>query len=108
MKTSRAQRGSPTRTEDPREVGISRPAASKCFLASLIFLAGLLVACDPRLPNYPPAYREYAYVTNGASDSVSVIDLLHFRVVKNIPVGKGPTGVAVNPAKNEVYVVNTD
>jgi YVTN family beta-propeller protein len=57
---------------------------------------------------YPPAYREYTYVTNGKSNDVSVIDNLSFKVVKTIPVGKSPTGVAISPTRNEVYVVNTD
>ena len=30
---------------------------------------------EQRLPNYGPSYREYAYVTNGKSNTVTVIDL---------------------------------
>jgi len=59
------------------------------------------------LPDYGPAYREYAYVTNGKSNSVTVIDVLRFRAEKNLMVGTEPTGLAANPRKNEVYVVNT-
>ena len=55
----------------------------------------------------PAAYREYAYVTNGRSDSVTVIDVLTLRAIKTIPVGRGPTGVAINPQKNEIYAVNS-
>jgi len=58
------------------------------------------------LPDYGPAYREYAYVTNGKSNTVSVIDLRTFELAKTIPVGAGPTGVAANSKKNEIYVVN--
>ena len=59
------------------------------------------------LPDYGPAYREYAYVTNGKSNSVTVIDLRTFEPAKTIPVGTEPTGVAANSKKNEIYVVNT-
>jgi YVTN family beta-propeller protein len=63
---------------------------------------------EQTLPAYSPSYREYAYVTNGKSNSVSVIDLLTFQHVKDIPVGTGPTGIAVNNKKNEIYAVNTE
>ena len=61
---------------------------------------------EQALPDYGPAYREYAYVTNGKSNTVSVIDLRTFELAKTIPVGAGPTGVAANRKKNEIYVVN--
>ena len=53
-----------------------------------------------------PGYHEYAYVTNGKGNSVSVIDLLQLRNVKTIAVGAGPTGVATSPTRNEIYVAN--
>ena len=59
------------------------------------------------LPNLDPAYREFAYITNGKSNTVSVIDLRTFRLQRTLHVGVGPTGVAANPKKNEIYVVNT-
>ena len=59
------------------------------------------------LPDYGPAYREYAYVTNGKSNTVSVIDLRTFELAKTIAVGLEPTGVTANSKKNEVYVVNS-
>ena len=58
-------------------------------------------------PAYGPAYREYAYVTNGKSNTVSVIDLRTFQPARTIRVGNEPTGIAANGKKNEVYVVNT-
>ena len=51
---------------------------------------------EQALPDYGPAYREYAYVTNGKSNTVSVIDLRTFELAKTIPVGAEPTGVAAN------------
>lgn len=65
------------------------------------------IACTQKLPNYPPAYREYAYVTNGKSNTVSVLDMRNFKSIATIAVGKNPAGVAANSQKNEVYVVNT-
>jgi YVTN family beta-propeller protein len=62
---------------------------------------------EQALPDYGPAYREYAYVTNGKSNTVSVIDLRTFELSKTIAVGVEPTGVAANSKKNEIYVVNT-
>jgi len=67
-------------------------------------IIGLLfsVACRRHAQPPPPGYHEYAYVSNGKGDSVSVIDLLQFRNVKTIPVGKNPSGLAVNPKRNEI------
>ena len=59
------------------------------------------------LPEYGPAYREYAYVTNGKSNTVTIINVLAFRAEKTLTVGSNPTGIAANGKKNEVYVVNT-
>src|SRR5260370_35549681 len=58
-------------------------------------------------PSYGPAYREYAYVTNGKSNPVSVIDRRTYQPAKTIAVGLEPTGDAANSKKNEIYVVNT-
>lgn len=66
-----------------------------------------LTACRPHdFPQYDAKYREYAYVTNGDSGTVSVYDVVNVRVDREIPVGQNPTAVAANPARNEVYVVN--
>jgi YVTN family beta-propeller protein len=59
------------------------------------------------LPDYGPAYREYAYVSNGKSNTVSVIDLRTFEPSRTIAAGIEPTGIAANSKKNEIYVVNT-
>jgi len=57
-------------------------------------------------PQYPPNYREYAYVTNGGSDTVTVLDVVDVRVDRELQVGRAPVAVAANPTKNEIYVVN--
>ena len=80
------------------------PPAIRAIVAAVLLLA---TGCTQKLPNYPPAYREYAYVTNGKSNSVSVLDMRNYSSIATIPVGANPTGVAANSQKNEVYVVNT-
>jgi YVTN family beta-propeller protein len=71
---------------------------------------GVLLAtgCRPHdFPDYPANYREYAYVTNGGSNTVTVLDLVNLRQDRVVAIGANPSGVAVNPRRNEVYVVNT-
>ena len=71
-------------------------------------LALALVGCRPHdFPQYPANYREYVYVTNGGSDTVTVIDVVNVRVDRELAVGRNPVAVAVSPTRNEVYVVNS-
>lgn len=58
-------------------------------------------------PEYPEDYREFAYVTNGGSNTVTVLDLVNVRQDRVLQVGAEPTGIAVNPRRNEVYAVNS-
>ena len=80
-------------------------AAAVCFAAfSLLALAG----CRPHdFPQHPANYREYAYVTNGGSGTVTVLDVVNVRVDREIPVGQNPVAVAASPTLNEIYVVNS-
>jgi len=48
----------------------------------------------------------YAYITNGGSNSASVIDTSTNTVTATIKVGKSPEGVIVNPNGKKVYVTN--
>ncbi len=74
------------------------------FSALGLFLAG----CKHHdFPQYPPNYREYAYVTNGASNTVTVLDVVNVRLDRELPVGPNPVAVAASPTRNEVYVVNS-
>jgi YVTN family beta-propeller protein len=67
----------------------------------------LLAGCRPHdFPQYPPNYREYAYVTNGGSDTVTVLDVVDVRVDRELAVGHSPVAVAASPTRNEIYVVN--
>jgi YVTN family beta-propeller protein len=85
-----------------RESRISQPAR----LAALLF-ALFVTGCRPHdFPQYAPNYREYAYVTNGGSDTVTVLDVVDMRVDRELPVGQHPVAVAASPTRNEIYVVN--
>ena len=59
-----------------------------------------------RFPEARPGYREFAYVSNGGSNTVSVLDLVYLRQDRTLQVGVQPTGIAANPKRDEVYVVN--
>src|SRR6185437_6390659 len=85
-----------------RPVRFLFPTLSLLLGAATLGLSG----CTQKLPNYPPAYREYAYVTNGKSNSVSVLDMRNYNAVATIAVGVSPTGIVANSQKNEVYVAN--
>ncbi len=68
----------------------------------------LLTGCHRNhFPSFPADYREYAYVTDGASGTVTVLDLVNMRLDHTLQVGRRPSGLAVNPKRNEVYAVNT-
>jgi YVTN family beta-propeller protein len=76
-----------------------------------IFLAQValsLTGCRTHdFPQYPPNYREYVYVTNGGSDTVTVLDVVNVRVDRELPVGHDPVAVTASPTHNEIYVVNS-
>jgi YVTN family beta-propeller protein len=85
-----------------------RRRALRVGAAALLPILFLPVACHRgSFPDVPPGYREFAYVSNGASNTVSVLDLVYLRQDRTLQVGTQPTGLAVNPKRNEVYVVNT-
>ncbi|GAC1423106.1 MAG: hypothetical protein NVSMB62_19360 [Acidobacteriaceae bacterium] len=58
-------------------------------------------------PDVPAGYREFAYVTNGEANTVSVLDLVYLRQDRTLQVGTQPTGITANPKRNEIYAVNT-
>jgi len=76
-------------------------------LASLILLAASTGCRRSHFPDVPAGYHEYAYVTNGSSNTVSVLDIVNLRQDRTLQVGLNPSGVAANPLRNEVYVVNS-
>jgi YVTN family beta-propeller protein len=86
-----------------------RNAASAAEGIAALILCALLTACRPHdFPQYPPNYREFAYVSNSGSNTVTILDVVNLRRDREISVGKNPTGVAISRTRNEVYVVNAD
>jgi len=71
-----------------------------------LVLLGVSACNRNRFPDVPAGYREFAYVSNGASNTVSVLDLVYLRQDRTLQVGTQPTGLAANPVRNEIYVVN--
>jgi YVTN family beta-propeller protein len=82
--------------------------AGRVGAALLCCLVWGAVGCRQRdFPNFPANYREYAYISNGGSNTVTVLDVVNMRQDRVISVGVNPAGLAVNPRRNEVYVVNS-
>ena len=81
-----------------------------CFTVRLLVLVlpVSLAGCRPHdFPQYPANYREYAYVTNGGSGTVSIYDVVNVRLDRELQVGQNPVAVAPSATRNEVYVVNS-
>src|SRR5919197_2816040 len=68
-------------------------------------LAEIGVGQEPRCVAVHPNDR-VAYVTNGISGTVSVVDLVQRREVRQIPVGTEPRGCALTPDGPLIYVAN--
>ena len=81
----------------------------RCILQSVLITAcalGISACRRHGFPDTPEGYREYAYVSNGASNTVSVLDLVYLRPDRTLQVGIHPVDLAANSVRNEVYVVN--
>jgi YVTN family beta-propeller protein len=77
-------------------------------ISAFALLALALTGCRTHdFPQYPPNYREYAYVTNGDSGTVTILDVVNVRVDRELAVGQKPVAVAASTTTNEVYVVNS-
>jgi len=74
----------------------------------IVAFALALTGCRPHdFPQYPPDYREYVYISNGGSDTVTVLDVVDVRVDRELAVGRNPVALAASPTRNEIYVVNS-
>jgi len=84
----------------------SKAQLSRLSVLALLCLA--LTGCHSHdFPQYPSNYREYAYVTNGGSNTITVLNVVDVRVDRELAVGQKPVAVAASPTRNEVYVVNS-
>jgi YVTN family beta-propeller protein len=84
------------------------PLLQRSLAASSFLLLLATSGCHRnRFPDVPEGYREYAYISNGKSNTVTVLDLVYLRQDRTLQVGTQPSALAVNPVRNEVYVVNT-
>jgi YVTN family beta-propeller protein len=68
-------------------------------------IAEIGVGEEPRCVAIHPN-DQVAYVTNGISATVSVVDLAQRRVVRNVPTGTEPRGCALTPNGTLLYVAN--
>jgi YVTN family beta-propeller protein len=84
-----------------------RRIGSRLLLVCVLPLLALAGCSRDQFPHYPDNYREFAYVANSGSNTVTVLDLVHLRQDRVLQVGSDPTGIAANPKKNEVYAVNS-
>ncbi len=97
------------RVPRPRRVLASAARAGLRGLcaSSIVVWTLSLTGCRPHnFPQYPANYREYAYVTNGGSGTISIYDVVNVRLDRELPVGHNPVAVTASPVRNEVYVVN--
>ena len=98
------------RRSDPTDRLAQVPITNNSCEPALLPLALLASLCLPPsgFPDVPAGYREFAYVTNGASNTVAVLDLVNLRQDRTLRVGDNPTGIAASiPQRNEVYAVNS-
>jgi YVTN family beta-propeller protein len=92
-------------TDSPESTNKGRQVC-RLLLVALLPLA--LAGCRRHhFPRYPSNYREFAYVTNSGSNTVTVLDLVNLRQDRVLAVGEDPSGITANPVKNEAYAVNT-
>ena len=77
------------------------------MIAAAVMFSVVTVGCQhSAFPDVPPGYHEFAYISGG-NNTVAVLDLVNLRQERVVSVGQEPTGLAVNPVRNEVYAVNT-
>ena len=59
-------------------------------------------------PPIPVGNSTYAYISNSGNKTVTVVDTLTDKAVKNITVGNTPYGVAVSASGTRIYVANNN
>jgi YVTN family beta-propeller protein len=84
------------------------PARFSRFWPLALSPALILTGCRSHdFPQYPADYREFAYVTNGSSGTVTVLDVVNVRLDRELAVGQNPVAVTAGVTRDEVYVVNS-
>src|ERR1700693_3872382 len=75
-----------------------------------LFLSIVCLVCllGMALVAVPAQGKQFAYVANAGSSSVSVIDTSTNTVIGTVGVGGRPVGVAFTPTGSRVYVTNSD
>ena len=84
-----------------------RHATPARFFAIFLLVPALAGCRHHDFPQYQANDREYAYVTNGVSNTVTVIDVVNVRLDRELAVGQNPVAVTASQTRNEVYVVNS-
>jgi YVTN family beta-propeller protein len=92
---------------DPSAIKSKRRRISRLLFVSALLPLALTGCRRHHFPKYPANFREFAYVTNTGSNTVTVLDLVNLRQDRVLAVGSEPSGITANPARNEVYAVNT-
>jgi len=97
----------PARTHADRLAAVRLPSTHISPSACLLPLLLLATGCRrSTFPDYPADYREFAYVANSGSDTVSILDLVYLRTDRTLSVGADPVAVAASPVRDEVYVLS--
>src|ERR1700723_2793460 len=90
----------------PGKFRAGRGTGSLAIAASLILT--VLGGCGRvKFPRHTSDFREFAWVTNGGGNSVTVLDLVNMQQAGTIAVGANPTAITVNRQRDEAYVVNS-
>ena len=84
----------------------SLPKHPLILSAAVLLLAPACGCRTGNFPSYSANYREYAYIADSGSNTVSVLDLVHVRQQAVLQVGPHPVALAVNPVRNEVYAAS--
>jgi YVTN family beta-propeller protein len=107
VRSGQALEAVPLHSESPRLKTRLSPRLLLAVALALPLVPGMGGCRKKHFPQYPSNFREYAWVTNGGGNSVTVFDLVTMQTAATVPVGENPTDVVVSPTRDEVYVVNT-
>ena len=69
-----------------------RAQAGRYGTLAVFCATAMLVGCrNHDFPDYPAGYHEFAYVTNGGNNTVSVFDVINLRLDRQLQVGQNPS-----------------